>query len=180
VQPYRVLLTALIVASLALASSPAAAKCWMWWCQPQQEIPGGPKVVKLPDLVVDDIKVLQTKCEGNHKGLAYTVVAIRNKGLGTFVWQYVPYQGGLYDQWSWPFAGSSSVAPGPTTIPSGSTKTVPDFGIPLGVRAVVKPDKSSSSFAIVAKVNPVHSFAEFDYSNNTKLRIFTYEGEFCP
>jgi hypothetical protein len=54
------------------------------------------------------------------------------------------------------------------------------LGIKLGVQAVVAPDKSSSSFGIIAKVNPLHKIAESDYSNNTKLRMFTYKGEFCP
>jgi hypothetical protein len=56
-QPFRILLTGLIVAGLALANSPSHAVEWWWFKQKQKykAIPGGPQVVKLPDLVVDSI-----------------------------------------------------------------------------------------------------------------------------
>jgi hypothetical protein len=177
-QPFRILLTGLIVAGLALANSPSHAVEWWWFKQKQtyKAIPGGPQVVKLPDLVVDSInpKLSDLKCLGkNNFGFVPVSVTIRNQGSGTAVWKSSPW-GPWYVVFASPaFAGSVNAGGYDLQkLTAGSTQTFPQQS--LTVMTVAKPDK----IGITVIANSDHVIAESDYTNNT--RVQEIGGVFCP
>jgi hypothetical protein len=84
---YRGFLIGLIAASLAVVNSSSSHAKKYKRLGPQEAIPGGPPVVKLPDLVVYDIYMTSqgAKCYGNNIGTVAGAVTIRNTGFVTAI-----------------------------------------------------------------------------------------------
>jgi hypothetical protein len=154
----------------------------VWRRQPQIEIPGGPVISKLPDLVVDSVSLVSGStqvCYGNNIGKIQFTVKIRNIGFGTAV------MGGFGSPWFaiWSIIAASSWNP----IESGGydLKELPSGSIavfnhqPL-VRAVVAPDQKSSSIGVGVEANLSHVIAEKSYDNNYREKQIKLGGVFCP
>jgi hypothetical protein len=180
---YRSFLIGLIVASLALASSSSDAKKYYKRWTPQEAIPGGPLIVKLPDLVVYGLNsTLQPiNCFGKNAGTVPVVVTIQNQGFSPAINDPAKAANPLFYTWSVISTGSWNPAQVTAVswkeISSGSFKS---FLVNVSVMALVAADKSSSSIGIGAKVNPNYVINESNYDNNFLIKQFTYKGVFCP
>jgi len=149
-----------------------------------RQIPGGPPVVKLPELVIDAIDPSwgkESPCTGPHTAMFDVTVKIRNAGFAPAAMPPGPWQPSWILVWSI-IGGTASpyqmyAGPPPAALAPGETAT---FKMKLGVMAKVEADKSKSSVGIGVLVDPDKKIAEISEDNNFKDKIIEFGAEFCP
>lgn len=183
-QPVRAIVASLLAATTLFgAASASHSEMKPNPPSPVKPIPGGPIVVKVPDLVIDSIDVSWSNtspCTGLHTATFDVTVKIRNAGFAPAVMPG-PWQPAWITVWS--IIGGTgapykvSLTGPPSQLASGQTAT---FKTKLGVMALVQADKSKSSIGIGVIVDPEKKIAEGNESNNFKDKQIVFGGEFCP
>jgi len=147
--------------------------------------PGGPKIVELPDLIVDSIAFAAVEpptggspCTGLHTAPFDVTVTIRNVGVTAAV---LPTWGIWINVWS-VLGGSAppyraSVGGQPAQIGAGQTATLKAT---LAGLALVAPDKSQSLVTFAVDIDPDAAIQEIREDNNFRDKEKKFSSELCP
>ena len=145
---------------------------------------GGPKIVQLPDLIIDSIKISPAEsgggspCTGLNSATFDVTVTIKNVGVTAAVlptwgiWMSVwSVLGGLAPSYK------TSVGAGPPQIAAGQTATLKAT---LDGLAKVWPDKSESHVGFAVDLDPDGGIPEIREDNNFKSQEKKFLTELCP
>lgn len=142
------------------------------------QIPGGPIVVKKPDLIVEKIEVSfsQNVCNGYHAGIMPVTVTVKNVGFARAVmttWNPWIHVWSTIGDLGW----AQYVGDNVLQLAPGGAKS---YTVKLQVMAYIAPGNKSGSIGIEAAADPNGAMAELNEDNNSKHVDIGLGYEYCP